>query len=262
MSRFGWLEMDDGGSAGRDSGGAPEQQDIDESHCLARADAHLREGRYESALQWYSRALRYNTELEEAWAGQVRCLLELHEEVEANVWADRGLARFPDCPDLLAAKAVALKRRRGVARAMEYSDASLGVKGKTVGPYPWIVRGDIVLNGGGSRESAARCFSKALEIGGHDWYTHYLIGVALMRSRSHDQARRRLSAAAGMEGATALAHCALGQCYEKLGEVGGAILAYNRALEADRGWKQAKSRLAALENVGWFGRLVRRLRGG
>jgi tetratricopeptide (TPR) repeat protein len=253
--------MENDPEAGAARTGAPELQDMDETTCLARADHYLRQGYYESALQWYSRALRYNIELEDAWAGQVRCLLELREDVEANVWADRGLARFPDSPDLLAGKAMALRRTRGVARAMEYSDASLSVKGKTVGPYPWIVRGDIVLNGGGSRESAERCLNKALELGGQDWYTHYLIGVALVRGGSHDKARRRLSAAAGMEGATALVHCALGECYERLGEAGAAILAYNRALQANPQCKQAKKRLASLERVGWLGRLLRRLRG-
>jgi len=157
---------------------------------------------------------------------------------------------------------VALRRTRGLSRAMEYSDASLGVKGKSVGPYPWIVRGDIVLNGGGSRESAMRCFNKALEVGGRDWYTHYLIGIALLRAGLHDEARRRLSAAAGMDTATALVHCTLGECYEKLGQVGAAILCYNRALQVDRRCREAKRRLASLEHAGWFGRLLRRLRRG
>ncbi|MBN1459509.1 MAG: tetratricopeptide repeat protein [Armatimonadetes bacterium] len=260
MSRFGWLEMEDDAAPGRGHGGVPEREDLDESSCVAQADRYLREGYYESALQWYSRALRYNTEIEEAWAGQVRCLLELREDVEANVWADRGLERFPDCPDLLAAKALALKRTRGLARAMEYSDAALGVKGKTVGPYPWIARGDIILNGRGSPDSAKRCFSKALELGGHDWYTHYLVGIALMRGKSYDEARRRLSAAAEMDHATALVHCAVGECYQKLGHTGAAILAYNRALQVDRKCKRAKDRLASLERVGWLGRFLRRLR--
>jgi len=260
MGRFRWLEMEEEPKGGADAPGAVDGADMDEAACLAKGDRYLREGHYESALQWYSRALRYDVKLEEAWAGQVRCLLELQENVEANMWADRGLERFPDSPDLLAAKAMALRRTRGAARAMEYSDASLGVKGTAVGPYPWIVRGDIVLNGGGSRQSAERCFSKALELGGRDWYTHYLIGQSLLRRGIHEEARKRLSAAAGLQRTSALLFCAIGECQERLGEVGAAILAYRRALEADPRHKPAKDRLAALERVGFLGRLLQKLR--
>jgi len=262
MGRFRWLEMGDGSEptgAGRPPSGAP---DLDEGACLAKADEHFRAGRYESALQWYSRALRFVIGLEEAWVGQVRCLLELEEHVEANIWADRALERFPESPDLLAAKAAALRHTRGIARAMEYSDASLGVKGKPVGAYPWLVRGDLLLNGGSSRQSAERCFAKALELGGADWYTHFLVGSALMARGLHEQARQRLSAATGMERRNAMLYCTLGACYEQLGDVGAAIMTYSRALEADSKCKQAKTRLAALSRVGWLRRLVSRIRRG
>lgn len=260
MGRFRWLELDDQSGAARGQA-AEDRGDLDESACLAKADELLRQGYCESALQWYSRALRYEIGLEEGWVGQVRCLLELDENVEANIWADRGLERFPDSPDLMAAKAAALNRTRGVTRAMEYSDASLQIKGRQVGPYPWIVRGEIVLDGGGARQGADRCFGKALELGGGDWYTHYLIGMALLRKGACEEARRRLSAASSLERMSARVWCAIGECHERLGEAGAATIAYHRALEADVRCKLAKERLAELNRVGPIRRALRRLLG-
>ncbi len=260
MSRFGWLEMDD--SQGNLPAGEPQtSEDLDEAICLARADTYLRDGYYETALQWYSRALRFAQELEAAWAGQVRCLLGLEEYPEADIWAQRGLARFPNSPDLLAARAMALLHLSGLARAMEYSDAAMQVKGHEVGAYPWVVRGEILLNGGGGRPSAERCFAKALELAGTDWYTHFLVGLALFRSGLCEEARRRLLAGVSLERRSSSLLCTLGDCHERLGESGAALLAYHRALEANPRCKYAKERLAKLEQMGLFGRLLYRIRG-
>jgi len=259
MGRFRWLEMSDDPRAVGTGQVAP-TADLDEAGCMARADEYFRTGRFESALQWYSRALRFAITIEEAWVGQVCCLIELQEHVEANIWADRALERFPESPDLLAAKAGALRHTRGMARAMEYSDAALGVKGKAVGCYPWIVRGELLLHSGGSRQSAERCFAKALELEGGDWFTHFLIGRALMGRGLYEQARQRLSAAASTERSNPLLYCTLGECYEQLGEVGAAVMTYSRAVEADSKCKRAKERLAALNRVGWLRRLIRRVR--
>jgi tetratricopeptide (TPR) repeat protein len=261
MSRFRWLEIDESEGNSQARPRAPEGGDLDESQCLAKADQYLRKGECESALQWYSRALRFAIGLEEAWVGQVRCLLELDENVEANIWAERGLERFPDSPDLLAAKALALSRTRGFARAMEYSDAALQVKGRAVGHYPWLVRGELLLNGAGSRQGADRCFAKAIELGGSDWYTHYLIGMVLLRKGLYEEARRRLAAATGLERSNAVAWCALGDSHQRMGELGAATLAYRRALEADAHCKHAKAQLAELDRVGPVRRVLRWLRG-
>jgi tetratricopeptide (TPR) repeat protein len=260
MSRFVWLEMDEAkGSA--PAGGPKGSEDLDETVCLQRADGLLREGYYETALQWYSRALRFAQELEAAWAGQVRCLIGLEEFPEAEVWAKRGLERFPNSPDLLAARAVVLLNTSGLSRAMEYSDAALQVRGQDVGSYPWIARGEILLSGGGSRPSADRCFAKALELAGTDWYTHFLIGLALFRRGFLEEARLRLQAGTSLERRSSSLWCTLGDCHERLGEEGAAIIAYHRALEANARCKYAKMRLARLERMGPITRLIYRIRG-
>ena len=260
MSRFGWLEMDDA------NGGAPAcepviAEELNEAVCLKRADGLLREGYYETALQWYSRALRFAQELEPAWVGQVQCLLGLEEYPEADIWAQRGLERFPNSPDLLAARAMVLLHTAGLSRAMEYSDASLEVRGQEAGPYPWVVRAEILLQSGASRQSADRCFAKALELGGKDWYTHFLVGMVLLRQGLFEEARYRLQAGSRLEHRSSSLWCTMGECHERLGEKGAALIAYRRALEADARCKYAKTRLAALERMGLVGRLMYRIRG-
>lgn len=235
--------------------------DMDEGTCLATADGLFRKGEYESALQWYSRALRFAIELEQAWFGQVQCLLSLEEYVEANIWAERAIERFPNSADLLAAKAMALSRTRGADRAMAYSDASLTVKGQPVGPYPWVVRGDLMLNGG-SRQSAERCFGKAIELGGQDWYTHFLVGLSFLRRGSEAEALSRFSKAAAMGPRSTLVLCSMGQCYESTGAIAAARAAYRRAVHADPQCKLARQRLAEIKRFGVLRRLWRRLFGG
>lgn len=259
MGRFGWLEMDSE-LPGGDPVATAGQRDLDEVMCLERATKLLRQGQYETALQWFSRALRFQLDLEDAWAGQVQCLLALGEYPEANIWADRALERFQDSPDILAAKALAVDRTRGYGAAMAYSDASLSVKGRVVGPYPWIVRGDLLLDTRESRQAANRCFDKALELAGRDWYTHYLIGLTWMQKDCFDQALVRLSAGNKLETHNPLLLCGMGECRERRGEVREAISAYRRAREADPTCRYAKDRLEALKHIGLLRRLFRALR--
>lgn len=260
MGRFSWLEMDGKGPAA-ESAARPSRRDMDEQTCLATAEGCLRQGQYENALQWYSRALRFAIDLEGAWLGQVLCLLFMEESLEANIWADRALERFQDSPDLLAAKAMALGRSRSIAAAMPYSDAALEVKGRAVGPFPWIVRGDLLLCGDNSRPAAERCFNKALELAGGDWYVHYLIGYCQLSKGLADQALLRFSAGLELDRANTLLLCALGECHKHLGEVDEALRAYRRAREADPLCKYARQQITELEQVGFLGRFWRWLRG-
>jgi len=259
MGRFSWLELAGSTPPGADTEWV--REDLDEQICLSKAINFLRQGQYEIALQWFSRALRFDLNLEAAWVGQVQCLLFLEEFPEANIWADRALEKFQDSPDLLAAKAMALSRLVGAAAALAYSDASLAVKGKTVGPFPWIARGYIVLAERSSRPAAMRCFDKALELAGKDWYTHYLIGAILLWRGCLDEALLRLVAGVEMERRSALLYCALGECREKLGDIKQATQAYRRAWEADPLCKIARTRLLELQQFGSIRRIWRRLFG-
>jgi len=125
----------------------------------------------------YSRALRYQINLERAWVGQVRCLLATDENNEAELWADRGLSRFPASADLLAAKGVAVSRTQGPTAGLRFSDRALENGGGS--EYVWLARGEVLL-AARSDEAARRCFAKAVEVGDEDWHCHYAIGRLLL----------------------------------------------------------------------------------
>src|SRR4051812_19991654 len=107
MSRFSRLEFEEPPEA-RVEPLADPWPDLDENGCLRAADEQFRSGLYEAALVYYSRVLRFNKSREDAWMGQVRCLICLGEHREAVLWSDRGLERFRESPDLLAGKGLAL----------------------------------------------------------------------------------------------------------------------------------------------------------
>src|SRR6266542_2665285 len=101
MSRFDNLEFNE------QSGDRPEGSLKDESSYLQDAHDAFRQGQFELALRAYAKVLEFNPDNAGAWSGQVRMLIELGEFEDAKVWADKALERFPQDPELLAAKAVA-----------------------------------------------------------------------------------------------------------------------------------------------------------
>src|SRR5262249_46832415 len=54
---------------------------------MQAADEALRNGRFEHALQMYTKALGKNQSLVAAWVGQVQMLVELGEYAEARLWS-------------------------------------------------------------------------------------------------------------------------------------------------------------------------------
>jgi Flp pilus assembly protein TadD len=95
----------------------------DEASYVAEARKAFEDGRFEQALRLYSKVLEFNPQNGSAWTGQVRMLTELGEAREARMWADKALERFPQDPELLAAKGVALARSGDLEGALAFSDA-------------------------------------------------------------------------------------------------------------------------------------------
>src|SRR5688572_24766778 len=154
MSRFGNLEFD----SANDDSLARTQPLKDEEHFLAEANEAFQSGRFELALRMFARVIEFNAKLPAAWTGQVRMLIELGEFEEARVWADKALALFPEEPELLAAKAVALGRIGDLDGAISYADAAVESQGNT--PYIWLARGDVLL--ARNEKRAEYCFERAL----------------------------------------------------------------------------------------------------
>jgi Flp pilus assembly protein TadD len=165
MSRFGNLEF------GEHSAQTSEQPLVkDGAYYLRQAEAFFRRGRFEEALRSYAKVLEFDPRSSAAWLGQARMLIELEEFDEAKLWADKGLEIYPEDPELLAAKAVALARSGDLKGAISFSDAAIESKGNT--PYVWLARGDVLL--ARKEKRADYCFEKALVLGGADWVWRWL----------------------------------------------------------------------------------------
>jgi len=254
MGRFQWLEFDD--KCGPKVVAAPDDQGVDEAVCLERAGRLFREESYERALYFYSLALRYQVNLERAWAGQVRCLLAVNEDVEARTWAERGLDRFPGSADLLAARGVALARTRGPTAGIRSSDQALEAHGGT--EYVWLSRAEVLLLAG-SADAAARCCAKAVEIAGTDWYCHYSIGRIFESAGDTARAVTHFAQAAQCDPKQPLPRIRAAECRERMGDIQGAKTNLYRALQLRPGDRDLRQRVQQLESVGWLRRMWRAL---
>src|SRR5262249_35576121 len=109
MPRFDHLELD---SPHEDSGARKSVQvdSQDEKHWLRMAEENRRQGLYDNALRFYSRALELDKSLVLGWLGQVQMLVAQGEYPEAELWSRKGLELFRNNGDLMAGRAQALCR--------------------------------------------------------------------------------------------------------------------------------------------------------
>ena len=224
--RFGSLEF---------GGGKPEatKREVvkDEGYYLAEARERFHQGRYDLALRAYSKILEFNATNQEAWTSQVRMLIELGELREARLWAEKAMERFPNLPELLAAKAVILARMADPDSALAFSDAAIEERGNT--PYIWLARGDVLLARGEAR--ASYCFEQALTLARGDWVNSWQASRIHSFHRSfalaHSYAQQAIELAPGR----AVAWLQTGECEVALGLSGRACesLAQARLLDPD-----------------------------
>jgi len=240
MGRFSRLDFAEAPAAN----GAPLEDpwpDLDEQGCLNAAGDQFDRGLYEAALVYYSRALRFNRDLAQAWTGQVRCLICLEEYREAITWSTRGLERFKDDPDLLACRGLALVLSGTIREGMEYVDGA--VESKTPSVLAWLARGEALLAAGQPPVNARRCFLKAQELAPDDWRVDLRIGMALNRAALFAEARTPLTAALRRAETNPMVLFHVGCMHEGAGEWNLAAGYFQRAALARPDFKEAQERL-------------------
>jgi tetratricopeptide (TPR) repeat protein len=251
MSRFGNLEF---GSEFEDLSRAEEELK-DESHYFGEANRALEEGRFEQGLRLYAKVLEFNPLNCAAWTGQVRMLIELDEFHEARVWADKALERFPNDPELLAAKAVALGRVGDLEAALAFSDASIEERGDT--PYIWLARGDVLM--ARQEKRAEYCFEKAQLLAPNDWFIYWLASRIHYYYKKFALALKHAQNALALDSVRSVLWLQLGRCQHAVGLANAAQTSYEQAVQLDPSCGEAEEMLEALRNTGFLRSALRRL---
>lgn len=249
MDRFSHLELGDAAPQKRGPSGEPVR---DADYFCQEAVRYWLGGDFEVALRHYSRAVERDQTRFEAWAGQVRMLIELGEYREANLWADKALESFPEHPELLALKASACARDARLEQAIVYSDRSLAQDPPCA--RVWLARAEVFLQ---RRDPVCEsCLSKAVGGAGPDSASIKLEAARILaKKRSFAQAVQYLKDVVQVLPKSALAWYELGRCQAALG-LSEAAASLEQCLRLRPKWKLAEAQLGQVENRGLFRRLL------
>lgn len=230
---------------------------VDQHSYLAKADAAFADEDYERALSYYSRALEYDINMEEAWLGQLRCLIEMRELQEAMVWAERALERFPSSGAILAARGVIENRLGRTSDAIGFSDAAFSCQ--LGSPYGWIARGEVLIPV--NDRNAKACFLKAVEMAPNDWEVQAWIARACYVQGRYPLALEHYRNAVRLDPSRFTCFYWLGRCCEEIGDTQEAQRAYRGALSASPGYRKAREAMRALEDRSLLRRMADGFRG-
>jgi tetratricopeptide (TPR) repeat protein len=223
----------------------------DEDYYKAQADEAFACEDYERALAYYSRALQYNSSLEECWLGQLRCLIDLGELREALIWAKRALEKFPKSSQLLAATAIAEIRTGQPEIALGYSDGSLNEAGVTA--YCWIARGEVLLYQ--TPVNSKACFNKAIELAPKEWSLRAAIGHAYRIRKMMPEAINYFQQAVRINPEQFMCWYWIGQCSVALKNYEQAVVAFRHTLAIRPNFVQAQDAINEIQKRGFFSRL-------
>lgn len=259
MARFDKLEFDEPEDDTQVES-AEQKVHKDEHYWAKLADTHRRDGNYENALRFYSRALEIDKSLIEGWVGQVQMLVLLKEYPQASMWAKKALELFPNHGDLLAGRAQSECRQGNQGDAVSLSDGALNQHGETA--YQWQVRGELMLVM--KQKTDRHCFDKA-QVLSRDHIVPLESGLIYMHHRIFMKAQQRLQAALDREIDSHYAWYLMGVCQNESGLPDKARQSFERCMELCPNHHEAGEQLAKLRdgssligNV--FKRIIRRNR--
>jgi len=250
LGRFEHLEMGDRHPKRPEPG--KKSDVLDHVYYMEKAREAFDSESFERALGYYSRTLEYDINIEEAWLGQLRCLIEMRELPEAITWSERALERFPKSAQILSARAVAESRLGRSAGAIEFSDSAFKAQGANA--YAWIARGDVLLPM--SETNAKACFAKAVELAPKDWSIRAWIARAYVVRKHYHQALESLNAAVRLDPTRYTCWYWIGRSNQALRQVDEARIAYKRALAECPTHTPARLALHELEARGAFRRML------
>lgn len=213
-------------------------------------------GDHEKTLTHYSSALGENPLFIEAWTAQLWMLIYLDESPEAVIWADRALENFPNQPDLLGLKSMAMLRCGFIADARELNDAAL--VGGRASTNVWLARGAMQISVDGVAASA--CFRHALSTADNRDLINLRIADILLHSRKYADAETYLRGATTAFPQSAWAWYGYGLSQRGLGRDDYARAAFGKASQLAP--NDPRYRAALIRKRGLFERLRNWLRAG
>jgi Flp pilus assembly protein TadD len=111
----------------------------------------------------------------------------------------------------------------------------------------------LILLRQGDLEAADRHFRQAADIDPMDWRSHYYLGLTLIKREryagAHQELNTSLSLAPGEKRIRCLIYLAIGECWEKQGNLGQAKLSYITALNLNPDSTPAADGLARVEKL-------------
>ena len=249
MGRFDWLETE----VAKTQKPAEEKERFDANHYIQEAERFYREGAYESALKFYSKALGENSELVDAWDGQVRCLIDLDELKEARLWVNKALEKFPESAEIISAKSVILAKMFELNEALVLSNKAIAKKNPS--KHIWLDRGFILLCHN-DEENAGHCFSKVLDGNPQDAFFNLRIGICYLDGKKFSKAKPYLDKSSEVSPENPLALYKLGQCYQGLDFLSKSEWCYEKALALKPEFKnEIEAALNKIKGTGIFTRL-------
>lgn len=231
---------------------------VEAGQWLERADRERRQGLYEEALRYYSRALEMDRTLTAGWTGQVQMLVLLNELKEAELWSRKALELFPGNGDLAAARAQALVRRGEQRSGLSACDAALQQTGNSW--YRWLVRGELMLAGRQNTDTA--CFEKAEQLE-RDWLVPLEASLICLYHGAPAKALLRIRKAVEQSPGQPYVWLVQSRAQTELGQTRAARTSLEQVLSLSPGHRAAEQSLEALETTagrswrwmrGWFSR--------
>ena len=252
MTRFNKLEFEQQQSEAQVT--QPALASTDERRWALKANEQRRIGLYESALQYYSRALEEDKAQIDCWTGQVQMLVQLEEYPEAELWSRKALELFPGHAELTAARAQALCRHRRMQEAQATIDQALTQPGETA--FRWMIRGELLL---ATRQKTHQfCFDRAM-LCGNDWLAPVEAAMIYRYYHQPSNALTRARLSIERDPAAAYAWFIVACCQNDLGMTIPARRSLDHCLDLRPDYREAQEMHIALGAGGSFWKTIRRL---
>ncbi len=203
---------------------SPRHREIDIIRALCLCALH----KFEEALSYFTKALRYGLESPVLWNNKGFCLSRLGRQREASTAFKIALSKCGDESLAILCNAATVLVEIGASnQALRYFDRALQIDEKD---HVLLNNVAFCLETLGHHEQALLCYEKALLIDPDNLSYLYNQGLCLLRQQRWDRAFECLKKVVGHDPGNGIAWCGLAAAYLARGCADEALDCYNKAL--------------------------------